>query len=249
MKRVCLLLICVVLVFCIGCTKQWSEEKGHIYRYDIESGDIAFLLNEWEYDSSMTSKEVGMELLNAIKSDMTPEDIFDALGLPMRTFQNYGLVNYGYALGDEHDLITIKYDPEKGVVDIHPEFYSIEDFADGKDILMHWSSGAEITDTEKYKMFKRFDINEKELSFINENTTSMDIQKKFGAPHHYIELRETYIESAPGNAFVYELENGSVFKVIYFRQGYILRAWVEDNGGKEEKVIIDRDIKDYYESN
>jgi hypothetical protein len=249
MKRFIVLLLGFVLLVCSGCTKQWSEETGYIYRDDIEPGDFAFLFDEWVYEPGNTDNEIGLELYNALRRDtIKPDDIFAMLGLPAHTIENYGMISYTYLIGDEFDSIAIKYMPDTDeIFDIEFGLESIKNKEDEENLLRLLSMGDRTIDREKYKMHKRFDISEDELSFIDESATSREIQQELGAPHSYIELRETYIESAPGNAFVYELENGNVLKAIYFRQGAILRAWVEDNDGNEIKLLIDKDVASFYE--
>lgn len=248
MKRFCFLLLGVALLLCVGCSRQLNDEGGYIYRNDIELGDFAFLFNEWEHEPGKTDKEIGLEIYNAFRRDaIKPEDIFDALGLPGSTTEDYGVISYTYLAGDGHSVITIKYIPEEDMADIDLSIDTMESEEDEENLLMIWSSGGRKIDPGKYKMQKIFDISIDKLEFIGETTTSEEVQQLIGAPHYYIKHGETSIESAPGNAFVYELIDGNIFKIIYFRQGYILRAWVEDKGGKEIKLIIDRGISSFYE--
>jgi hypothetical protein len=247
MKQFCLLLLGFVLLLCMGCTKQWSEETGYIFRDDIEPGDFAFLFNEWEFAPDKTDKENALELYNALKHDLRPDDIFAVLGFPETIIENSGRINYGYLIGDEYDSITIIYNKDENeIFDVKFGIESIETDEEVENLTMLLSKGGTI-EPEKYKMRKRFDIKEDDLSFISEDTTSRKIQQVLGAPHSYIEARDVNLESVSGNAFVYGLTNGDAFKVIYFRQGYILRAWVEDNDGNETKLYIDRDVTSFYE--
>lgn len=248
MKRLCLLFLCVVLILCVGCTKQWSEEKGYIYRHDIELGEFAFLFDEWAYEPGKTDKEIGLDIYNAFRRDaIKPEDVFDALGLPGATTEDYGVISYSYTIGNEYDYMEIKYIPDKDEIDLDMDICSIEDKQGEENLLLLWSAGDRTIDRGKYKIPKRFDISEDELSFIGKSTTSKEVQQSFGAPHYYIELRETNVEGVRGNAFVYELENGNVLKIIYFRQGYIIRAWMEDSNENEIKIYVDRDVSSFYE--
>lgn len=248
MKRFCLLLLGVMLLLCSACSKQWSDEKGYIYRDDVQLKDFAFLFNKWDHEPGKTDKEIAGELFTALRRDLKPDDIFAVLGIPDSITENFGRISYGYLIGDEYDSIAIIYDQDEDeIFDINFGVESIKSEEEIEDLLMIWSSGDRMTDPENYKMHKRFDIEENELSFINEDTTSSKIQQVLGAPHSYIEARDVNPESVEGNAFVYALTNGNAFKVIYFREGYILHAWVEDNDGNETKTYLDRDVTSFYE--
>ena len=242
------MLLSILLLFCIGCSKQWSDEKGHIYRHDIELSDFAFLFNEWDYELDMTDDEIALAQINSLRSDIKPDDIFDVLGLPIWTTEDFGTINYLYTIGAYYDRITIKFIPDKGVVDLDLGIYSIDN-AEVKDIVKIWALGySSSVNQGTYNTNRRYDIKNSELLFINKKTTSKDIQNELGAPHYYIEIREANIVDAEANIFVYELKNSDVFKVIYFRQGYILRAWIEDKEGNELDLLIDRSMESYYEN-
>ena len=262
MKRLCLLLLVVALLICVGCVEpspevlpseepspeiQWSDEKGYIYRHDIEPGDFAFLFDEWDYEPGMSEDEYLKDFYYSFRRDtIKPEDIFDALGLPFSISDPFGVIDYTYIFGEGFDAFTIYYYPNKDEIDYHPSIDSVEGETDKDNLFMSWSLGAHITDTEKYKMYKRFDIREEELSFIDENTTSIGVQRAFGAPHYYIEGYKPEKETN-ANAFVYDLKNGNVFKIIYYRDGYILWAWVEDKDGKEIKLLAKGDNRAFHE--
>ena len=245
MKRVCLLLMVFAFMLCVGCTK---EETGYIYRHDIELVDLAFLFNEWEYDPDKTDKEIESDYYNAIRFEtIKPEDIFNVLGLPWGTTEDYGVITYTYTIGDEYDSVMIKYIQSKDQIDFSFSIISIENEEDEENLLRLLAAGNRTIDSEECKMNIRLDICEDELSFIDENITSEELQRALGAPHYYIELRDTNIESMPGNAFVYELTSGNVLKIVYYRQGYIVKAWVEDKDGKQIEMYIDRDTNSFYD--
>lgn len=240
MKRIYLLLLIVMLLFCVGCTKTDCADKGHIYRSDIEIDDFAFLFDDFEYEPGKTT---GIDLYKGFRSNtIKPKDIFNALGLPASTTDNFGVKEYTYLVGEQYDAVTVKYKPDEDIIDFDPSLNISEEY--GVELL---AKGDRTIDPNKYKMKKRFNISEEELSFIDESTSSDELQKVLGAPHYYIEAYDVNIEDVYANVFVYELENDNLFKVVYFRTAYIIRAWVEDSDGKQIKLLIDRDTSSYYE--
>lgn len=253
LKRGCGVFFVAVILCCIGCTVQEGDvekpiEEGYIYRNEITLGDFAFLFEEWNYESGKTDQQIGVELYDALKSDIIkPDDIFKELGLPQSTIDENGIMNYDYLIGDELDCITIKYIQSKDEIDLDFKLESIKSASEQENLIMLWVSGGRETDAQQYKMDKRFDISESELSYIDSNVTSKEIQQRLGAPHFTIGLRDAYIESAPGDIMVYSLASGNYLNLIYFRQGYILRCWIEDKEGEQLKLFIDRDISSFYE--
>lgn len=245
-KRISILLLVVTFLFCMGCAKtdpakKWSTEKGHIYRNDLELDDFAFLFDDCGYEPGVTS---GLDIYEGFRDKIfKPNDIFNALGLPGSTTGNFGVKEYRYVVGKQCDAITIEYSPFNDCLDFYPTFSDISE----EYFIEQLATGKKTIDPNQYKMNKRFDITDDELSFIGENTTSDEIQQALGAPHSFIETYDVKIEDLYGNVFIYGLKNGKVFKVSYFRQGNILRAWIEDSDGNEIKLFIDREASSFYE--
>ena len=191
----------------------------------------------------LPGETTGIDIFEGFKYDTKPEEIFDALGLPFSTTGSFGVKEYRYLIGEEYDTITIKYGSAEGIIDFDPSLYI--DYSE-EIIYELWAAGERNIDRDLYKMNKRFNIDESELSFIDEEANSDKLQQVLGAPHYYIETYDVNIEGVHGNVFVYELVNKSIFKVVYFRLGFILRAWLEDEHGNEIKHFIDRDTSSFF---
>ena len=207
MKRIGLflcILVAVLLILLSAC----SETTGYIVRYDIK-------IDEMEYFYKGTEP---------INEHLTMENIKKALGLPHGMFIDWrGITEYEYNT-DFGVLYFVDYQEKDyyGIyADLSPGVEEPKSFGD-RDITI---------DSGKYKMEKRFDISEDELSFINAEATPSELQEKLGAPH-----RMTYglPENVGIGIYIYNLKNENIFKVAYSGYGQIYKAWVEDAKGNEK---------------
>ena len=241
-KKIAILGLIIITLWGTGCKNDVSEE-GYIYRNNIELSDLAFLFDRIEYIPGETTIN---NVYKAFKYDTKPEDVFDALGLPVSTTDRYGVKEYRYLIGDQYDSVAISFDlRDDTIIDFDPIIHT--EYSEDS-VVEAWTTGCEKVDVQKYKMKKRFDISEDELGLITENIDSNELQRIFGAPHYYIETYDVNIEGIYSNVFVFKLENTDVLKVVFSRKGHILHAWVEDADGNQIDTLINSETSNFYDS-
>lgn len=90
---------------------------------------------------------------------------------------------------------------------------------------------------ESYKDLILYNIPKENTSFISEETTSKELQEKFGAPYTY---REYKLESgATINAFTYSLKDNETLNILYTYYGAVGRVWIEDSKCDEKEVLVE----------
>ena len=210
MNRV-LTVICiavVVIVLLCGCTDQ----KGLIVRHDITEDELDIF-------------HVGI----------TPDEIQQAFGLPHAKFKNGSVYTYEYWF--DQGYIEICFKADLFYIDNYVN-YGGEGFV--PNVYME-SSNSNIGKIipGKYMIDIRKDIQEEELAFIDQTTTSAELQNMLGAPAGFEEYSEGEQENQiVTNAYFYQLADGDIFKVIYTNTGSVLKAWIEDTDGTEQKVLV-----------
>ncbi len=210
MKRiisVCMLCVLIAVSIFTGC----KDRNGYIVRYDITMEEINYFYK-------------GTDPVN---EHLTMGNIKNALGLPHGMSINWrGYTEYEYntAFGMLYfvDLPGKNY---YGIyADLFPEVEEPKSF-DVEDVTI---------DPNRYKMERRFDIDEDELNFINIETTPSELQQILGAPHS---MMYGLPENIVIGIYIYGLEDKNVFKVVYSGFGHIYKAWVEDKKGNELYTI------------
>jgi len=212
------LLACLILLVCIGC----SNETGFIMRDDVTYKDLEFFYGAgWEGNL-----------------DITIDDMFCVMGLPNFSMRlgdrNNSIQKYVYHFDDElfeASIILFTFDKNGEVIDATINPYPID-----PDIELYESEPVEI-DREKYKMVIRDDIDEDELEAIDMESTSVDVQELLGAPHGRVAYGNSGLRT---DAYTYPLTSGNTFVVSYERNGVIVKAWVADKNKETLKVYADR---------
>ena len=222
MKRLISFLVVILFIasLCSACAtglkSEESVELGYIIRDDIQFEDLGFVIEEGE-----------------IRTDITQTDMMDALGWPYAGLFTISGVEYLYFFEDERcgeGKITFIFSDNgyyKGIdLETEKETPSVDDLVE-----------KEITDPDQYKEPRRYNIKETDLSFIEESTTSVEVQEALGAPHNFMHRDDVETKTI---AFVYFLSSGDWFLIAYEYGGVIVKAWVIDEEGNTQKVYIDR---------
>ena len=210
-KKLCkkILIVIVVVLLLSGC----SAKQGAIVRHDITYDDLDIFYME-----------------------IKPRDLESALGLP-HFFRSDGKDEMYY------------YNFDKGYIEV---YFTLNKYRDNSVTLLDQffqphpymnesPLNKQKIDNNKYMKDIRYNIDINEIEFINIETTSIELQNVLGPPHGMSEytINEGTSDEFIFTAYLYVLDNDEVFKVCYFDAGNILRAWVEDQDGKEKVVFVE----------
>jgi hypothetical protein len=218
-KILFILIVCtLIILLCAGC----AQKKGYIMRDDITYKDLDFVNSGTEPNLEITISDM-YRVMGLPNRKVTPADV-----------DTSGMWHYYYYFDDEKfklGVIEFIFDRQLKIAGVNisssPVVYDTEPFDEEPYII----------DKDKYMMEIRHDIEEDELSSLDMEATSVEIQKILGAPRDRISAQEAGLRT---DAYTYPLTNGNTFCISYQRNGVIVKAWVINNEGETREIFIDR---------
>lgn len=192
-----------------------SVKKGFILRNDITEDDLDIFY-------------IGIK----------QEQVKQALGLPH--FSDTGKIATVYTYNFDGGYIRIFF---KGKTYWYNDMIKYEEAYQHQAYMDESNDNIGKIDPDKYLMDIRDDIIESELAFINDKTTSAELQDKLWAPKSIADyvVDEGTDEEITCDAYQYEMTDGYMFIVCYYGYGNIYRAWIENAEGAETKVLVEVD--------
>lgn len=210
-KTLLLLALCLVLLLAFsGCT----QKAGYVVRYDITTNDLGYFFSGAE----------------PRLDDIAESDMLDVLGLPHRGGYLYDCLLYEYFF--DEGVVGFATD-ESDNLRAFSSIYIDWDTENEENVVKETAEKS--IDAYKYTMEIRHDIDIKDIAFINDKTTSCQLQQELGAPY---KMASGILKDPMTNVFMYELDDKNLLHVIYQRGGQVAGAWVEDDAGNKIQDIV-----------